>query len=185
MQLEAQDFIRLVENAGTLAVWDTESVGFNADYGTLLCGSVKAIGGTVKTFKVEQLGNDRKVARELRDYLESFDAWVTYYGKGHDVPFLNTRLLRHGLNPVEPRPHIDLFFSLKWRLKMSSKSQAQLLSFLGTEQQKLHIGPDNWAELGSDFNKKMKVIVERCESDVEGLEAGFQKTKHVIRDIKR
>jgi hypothetical protein len=101
------------------------------------------------------------------------------------VPFLNTRLLRHGLNPLDPRPHIDLFFALKYRLRMSSKSQAQLLSFLGTDQQKLHLGPDNWAELGNDFSKRMKNIIERCESDVDGLEAGFQKTKHLIRDIKR
>lgn len=185
MQLEAQDFIRLVENAKTLAIWDTESIGFNADYGTLLCGSVKTVGGDITTFRVEQLGNDRKVARELKDYLESFDAWVTYYGKGHDVPFLNTRLLRHGMRPVDPRPHIDMFFSMKYRLKLSSKSQAQLLSFLQTDEQKLHLGPENWAELGNDFNKRMKNIVVRCESDVEGLEAAFHKTKHVIRDIKR
>lgn len=185
MQLDAQDFIRLVEANKSLAIWDTESIGFNADYGTLLCGSVKRVNGDVVTFKVEQLGNDRKVARELKEYLESFDAWVTYYGKGHDVPFLNTRLLRHGLHPVERRPHIDLFFSLKYGLKLSSKSQAQLLSFLGTDQQKLHLGPENWADLGKDFTKRMRNIVERCESDVEGLEAGFHRTKHVIRDIKR
>jgi hypothetical protein len=185
MQLDAQDFIRLAESHKSIAIWDTESVGFSADYGTLLCGSVKVINGPISTFEIAQLGNDKKVARELKDYLESFDAWVTYFGKGHDVPFVNTRLVRHGLMPLEPRPHIDLFFSLKYRLKLSSKSQAQLLSFLGTDQQKLHLGPDNWAELGADFTKRMKNIVERCESDVDGLEAGFHRTKHLIRDIKR
>jgi uncharacterized protein YprB with RNaseH-like and TPR domain len=185
VQLDAQDFIRLVESNRSLAIWDTESVGFNADYGTLLCGSIKTVHGGIETYQVVQLGNDKRVAREFKERLESFDAWVTYFGKGHDVPFLNTRLLRHGLDPVERRPHIDLFYSLKYALKLSSKSQAQLLSFLGTPEQKLHLGPDSWAELGVDFNKRMKAIVERCESDVMGLEAGFHRTKHVIRDIKR
>ena len=185
MQLDAQDFIRLVEANQSLALWDTESVGFNADYGTLLCGSVKTVYGSIKTFRVEQLGNDKKVARELKEYLETFDAWVTYFGKGHDVPFLNTRLLKHGLAPVEPRPHIDLFFVVKHHLRMSTKSQAQVLSFLETPGQKMHLSPSNWSELGMDFSKRMKNIIARCESDCSGLEDGFHKIKHVIRDVKR
>jgi len=185
VKLEAQDFIRLVENNKSMAIWDTESIGFNADYGTLLCGSVKTVNGPVKTFRVEQLGNDRKVARELKEYLESFDCWVTQYGKMHDVPFVNTRLLRHGLEPLEPRPHIDVFFVVKSRLRLSSASQAQVLSFLGTSTQKYHLGPDNWAELGCDFEARMKEIVKRCELDVKGLEQGFHKIKHIVRDVKR
>lgn len=185
MQLDAQDYIRLVEKNKSLAIWDLETNGLNADYGGLLCGSVKTVNGPIRTFAIEQLGNDRKVARELKAYLEGFDAWVTQYGKMFDVKFLNTRLLKWGLEPLDPRPHIDTFFIVKTHMKLSSASQAQILSFLGTTQQKYHIGPETWAEIGADFDEKMKVIVKRCETDVRGLEQGFHKIKHVIRDIKR
>lgn len=185
MQLPAQDFLRLVEDNGTLVVWDLETQGLNADYGGLICGSVKIVNGPITTFKIEQLGNDRKVARELKDYLESFDCWITQYGKMFDVKFLNTRLLKWGLEPLDPRPHVDTFFVNKTHLKLSSGSQAQLLSFLGTKQQKFHLGPDNWANLGYEFETKMPQIIKRCELDVKGLEQGYHKIKHVIRDVKR
>lgn len=185
MQLDAQDFIRLVEKNKTLAIWDLETWNLNADYGGVLCGSVKTVNGPIKTFQIEQLGNDRKVVRELKDYLESFDAWVTQYGKMFDIKFLNTRLLKWGLAPVDPRPHIDTYFIVKAHMRLSSGSQAQLLSFLGTSQQKHHLGPDAWAELGADFPARMEQIVYRCETDVKGLEQGFHKIKHLIRDIKR
>lgn len=162
-----------------------ECQGLNADYGAILCGSVKTVNGPIKTFKVEQLGNDRKVVRELKAYLEGFDIWVTQYGKMFDVKFLNTRLLRHGLAPVSPRPHIDTYFIVKAHMKLSSGSQAQILSFLGTKQQKFHLGPENWADLGHSFDEKMVQIVKRCETDVRGLEQGFHKLKHLVRDIKR
>lgn len=185
MQLDAQDFIRLVENNQSIVVWDLETQGLNADYGGVICGSVKIVNGPIKTFQVAQLGNDKKVVRELKEYLESFDAWITQYGKMFDVKFLNTRLLKHGLEPLDPRPHIDTYFVGKAHLKLSSGSQAQLLSFLGTQQQKYHLGPENWADLGFDFESKMKEIVKRCETDVKGLEQGFHRLKHVIRDVKR
>lgn len=185
MQLDAQDFIRLVEDAGSIAIWDLETQGLNADYGGILCGSVKEVNGPIRTYQVEQLGNDRKVARELKEYLETFDAWVTQYGKMFDVKFLNTRLLKWGIDPVEPKPHIDTYFIAKAHMKLSSSSQAQILSFLGTSQQKFHLSPDNWAGLGADFDEKMKQIVKRCETDVRGLEQGFHKIKHLVRDIKR
>ena len=186
MRLEAQDFLRLVENNKTLAIWDTESQGLNGDYGAMLCASIKTFGRKEPvTFRVEQLGNDKRLVRETRDYLEGFDAWVTYFGKGHDVPLLNTRLLKWGLKPVDPRPHVDLFFTLKPKLRTSSKSQAHLLRFLGTPEQKMSVSPDTWASLGTHFYKNMLEIVARCESDAAGLEALYNRTKHVIRDITR
>jgi hypothetical protein len=185
MQLDAQCFIRLVETNKSLAIWDLETQGLNADYGGVLCGSIKVVNGPISTFQVAQLGNDKRLVRELKEHLESFDAWVTQYGKMFDVKFLNTRLLRHGLQPLDPRPHIDTYFVNKTHLKLSSRSQAQLLSFLGTDQQKYFLGPENWAELGCDFKERMKEIVKRCESDVAGLEQGYHRIKHIIRDIRR
>lgn len=185
MQLEAQDYLRLVESNKSIVVLDTESFGFNADFGTLICGSVKQVNGDTDTYHIEQLGNDRKVARELKERLEDADAWVTFYGKGHDIPFINTRLLRHGLKPVGLRPHIDMYYQLKYKLKMASKSQAAFASWLDLPEKKMSVSADTWASMGANFDKNLKVIIKRCESDVATLDQLYQRCKHLIRDIKR
>lgn len=185
MQLPAHDFLRLVEANKTLVVLDTESSGFNGDYGAIICASLQPLGGKMQTFRVEQLGNDKKVVREAKEALEAADAWVTYYGKGHDIPLLNTRLLKWGLKPVDPRPHIDMYFQLKYKLKMASKSQAAMANWLDLPEKKMSVSQDIWASLGYNFRSNMKVIVERCESDVLTLGQLYVRTKHMIRDITR
>ena len=185
MQLEAQDFLRLVEKAGTLAILDTEATGLRGDYNSLLVGSVKTYGGGIKSFHVAQPGNDKKLVRELKEYLEGFDAFVTYYGKGYDIPMLNTRLLRWGYKPVEKLPHIDMYYVLKYNLLTARRSQGHLLSWLGTPEQKMGVGADVWNQILYDFDKSMKTMIKRCESDSIGLCDLYEKTKHLIRDIKR
>lgn len=147
--------------------------------------SVKPFGKKAVSFAIEQLGNDKRVVREAKEYMESFDVWVTYYGKSHDLPLLNTRLLKWNLPPVSPRPHIDLYYQLKYKLRMGRRSQAHLLSFLSTPEQKMSVSPDVWASLASNFKTNLKILIERCESDVKGLEDLYKRTRHLIINVTR
>lgn len=185
MELTPQDLFRLTKAAKTLIIWDTESQGLNGDYGSLLVGSAKRYGQDPVTFQVEQVGNDKKMVREFRDYLNEADAWVTFYGKVHDVPLVNTRLLRWGLAPLDPKLHVDLFFTLKPKLRTVSKSQAHLTNFLDIPEKKMTVDPKEWGELAANFKTGIKVIRARCESDCFGLEGLFDRTSHLVRDIKR
>lgn len=185
MQLNAQDFLRLVESNHSLAILDTEATGLRGDYNSLLVGSVKPFGKKVVSFSVSQPGNDKKLVRELKEYLETFDAWVTYYGKGYDIPMLNTRLLRWGYHPVDKRPHIDLYFTLKYNLLTARRSQGHLLSWLECPEQKMGVSADVWNRIIYEFDKEMPTMIARCESDVKGLEALYKRTKHLVNDVKR
>jgi uncharacterized protein YprB with RNaseH-like and TPR domain len=184
VQLDPKDFIRLTKQAKSIVFWDIETNNLKADYGSVLVISAKPIGQKPVSFVVEQPGHDIKVVREARDYLNSFDLWSTYYGKGFDVPFVNTRLLRHKLAPLALIPHVDMFFQLKPKTLMGSKSMASYASFLKLDEQKMHIGPDTWSEV--NVNKKhLKTLQARCESDCAVLEEVFLAAEHLIRDIKR
>ena len=185
MQVNAQEYLRLMEKAGTLAFFDTEGFGFDADYGSLLCATVKPYGGEAKTFKAERPGNDRKLIIDLKKHLESFDAWCGFYSKGHDIKYINSRALRYGIKPVEKRPHIDLYFVLKSHLATSRKSQAHLLSWLECPEQKLSVSAESWNRIKYDFKKEMKIMEARCLSDVNGLLNLYERTKHIITDITR
>ena len=184
MKLEVVDFLRLVEQANTIAFVDIEATSLTADYGSTLVVSVKPYQSKPKTFVVSQPGHDQKVVREAKEEMEKYDCWVTYYGRGFDVPFLNTRLLKWGLPSIEKRPHLDIYFSIQPKLAMSRKSQAQLLGFLGTYEQKMGLSPNVWSEVLHD-PRAMKTLIARCESDVTGLQAGYDKVKHLVAEIKR
>ena len=185
MQLDAQDFLRLVESNKSLGFVDIESTGFRGDYNSVLVVSVLPFHGLPESFAVKQPGNDEKVVKDAKRAMEKLDAWVTYYGKGFDIPMLNTRLLKWGLTPINPRPHIDMYYSLKYALLTSRHSQSHLLSWLQTPEQKMGVSADVWASISRNPKKYMPEMIERCESDCKGLQDLYDKTKHLIKDIKR
>lgn len=185
MQLDSQDFLRLTEKAGTLAFVDLEATGLRGDYNSILVVSILKFGHSPVSFAVEQPGNDRKVVREAKELLETCDAWVTYYGKGFDLPMINTRLLRWGIHPVSKRPHIDLYFTLKYNILTARRSMAHLSRWLDTAQQKKDMSPDSWAGIVGNIKKYMPEMIARCESDTKETRDLYLKVKHLIREIKR
>ena len=185
MQIEPEVFLRLAERAGTLYFVDIESTGLRGDYNSVLVVSIRPFGQAPTTFSVGQPGNDQKAVREAKEFLETGDAWVTYYGKGFDIPMLNTRLLKWGYEPIKKRPHLDMYYTLKANLLTARRSQSHLLAWLDTPEQKMTVGADTWNEVLHNFKEAMKTLVARCESDVAGLEALYKKTKHLVRELKR
>lgn len=184
MQVEAQDFLKIIEQTKGLVFVDIESTGLKGDYGSALVVSVKPYKAKPISVVVKQVGHDQKVVREAKELLERADCWVTYYGKMFDIPFLNTRLLRWGEKPIEKKPHIDMYFTLKSNIVTARKSQSHLLLWLGTQEQKMGVSADTWAQIGVD-SKNLSTMTKRCESDVIGLEGLYDKTKHLIREITR
>src|SRR5574341_1250688 len=185
MKVETQTFLELVEKANKLCFFDLEATGLRGDYNSILVASVLPFSVNPITLQIQQPGNDQKLVRELKELLESFELWVTYYGKGFDIPMLNTRLLKWNRKPVDKKPHLDMYFTLKANLLTARKSQAHLLEWLNTPEQKMTVGADVWNQILFDVNgKAMKTMVSRCESDVIGLRDLYNKTKHVVKEIK-
>ena len=185
MQIDTQDFLDLVEQTGKLVFVDIEALGLKGDYNSVICVSLKPYGKDPYTIAIKQPGNDKRVVRETKDELEKYLCWTSYYGKGFDVKMLNTRLLRWGYSPIEKRAHLDMYFSLKENLLTARRSQGHLLSWLGTPEQKMSVSASAWSELPFKMKEHLPVMIERCESDVTGLEALYRKTRHILKEIKR
>lgn len=186
MQVDAQEYLSLVENANSICFFDIEATGLRGDYNSVLVASVKPFRGKAVTFRVNQAGNDKGIVLDLKRHLEGYGCWVTYYGKGFDVPMVNTRLLKWGYPPIEKRFHLDMYYTLKANLLTARRSQGHLLSWLNVPEQKMTVGADEWnAVIENPNGPAMKTMIKRCESDVEGLQALYQRTRHVIREIKK
>lgn len=185
MNIDAQMFLDLAEKANKICFFDIESTGFKGDYNSILVGSISDIHERATSFSILQPGNDKKVVRELKEELESYDCWVTYYGKGFDIPMLNTRLLKWGLRPVEKRHHVDLYYTLKHNLNTSRRGLGHMVRWLDVPEQKMDVDVDVWTQIAVDVKKNIKILVDRCESDTVALKDLYLRTRHLIADIKR
>ena len=185
MNVDPQEYLDLVEHDSSIVFVDIEALGLRADYGSVLCVSIKPYNKKPYTLSIKQAGNDQRLVREAKEELEKYRCWVTYFGKGFDIPYLNTRLLKWSLLPIEKRHHVDMFFTLKSNLLTARKSQAHLLGWLRTKEEKMSVSASDWSELPFKIKEHLPVMIKRCESDVSGLEALYRRCRHVIHDIKR
>ncbi len=72
MQLDAQEFLKLVEDSHQICSWDIESSGLKGDYNSILVCSIRPRGGKTKTFSVIRPGDDRTLCGQIRDELEKY-----------------------------------------------------------------------------------------------------------------
>lgn len=185
MNIDTQRYLELLEQTNNICFFDIESTGLRGDYNSVLVVSIKPYLTDPVTLSIKQVGNDQKIVREAKEFLESFDCWVGYYSKGFDMPMLNTRLLKWGQMPIAKRHHLDMYYTLKANLLTARKSQGHLLNWLGTPEQKMSVGADSWSEMAFKMNEHLPIMIERCESDVKGLQDLYERTKHVISEIKK
>jgi uncharacterized protein YprB with RNaseH-like and TPR domain len=185
INIDTQEFLDLAELSGRLVFFDIEAVGLRGDYNSTLCISCKPYGQQPETFAVRKPGDDKEILKKAVAKLEDALVWCGYYSKGFDIPFIRTRLLKHGLPDIQKRLHLDMYFSLKANLLTSRKSQAHLLSWLKVPEQKMTVSADDWNEILVNPKKIMPTMIARCESDCAGLEALYKKTRHLIKEVKR
>lgn len=184
MQIRADEFLPIAERAGAVAFVDIEASNLKADFGTVVVVSIKPYKGEPVTFTARP-GRDKGLLKKVVKELEKYQVIVTFYGKLFDVPFLNSRLIRHGLPPLDKKHHIDMYFVVRWSTALSRRNQAHLLEWLTTPEKKMSVSPNVWAEMSVNPNEKLAVLKERCESDVAGLEALYGRAKALIREITR
>jgi hypothetical protein len=183
MQIDAQTFLPIAERANALAFVDIEASNLKADFGTVVVVSIKPYGKEPVTFSTGP-GRDKGLLQDVQKEMSKYPVWVTFYGKMFDIPFLNSRALVNGLPPLPKYHHIDLYWVIKLQTALSRRNQAHLLEWLEAPSKKMSVSPNVWAELPVRKDALPK-LVERCESDVIGLEAMYEKTKHLIREITR
>lgn len=175
----------MAETTGKIAIFDTEASGLKSDYNSLLVASIRPFGGKTKTFTVERPGDDRTLAKNLRDELEKYLVIVGYYSKGYDIPMLRGRLLRHNMTDIKSILHIDMYYALKFKVNPARRSQAHISEWLSLEHKKLTLSPQVWNDVLAKPEKHLPTLVKRCEADCIELEDIYSRCRHLIKDVKK
>ncbi len=176
-----------------IALLDIESTGLFGDFDLPLCVVIKTYGTKethVISINMERrslLAAEKPLLIETRDILETYDGMITYYGVGFDVPFLRTRMLANGMEPLGKMLHLDMYFTVRGKLRLSRnrlQSVIELLRFADKDiPVKGRVDPEYWvkAAFGRD-ETALDYIVQHCIEDVDCLEAVVNKLRDFLPD---
>jgi DNA polymerase elongation subunit (family B) len=154
--------------------------GFCADLASILVFGYKWLGEEAqaihldkKQFKATPM-DDTLIIQKAMEVMDSADVVVTWYGKGHDLPFLNSRLARIGLYLDPKIRHVDLIDVAKKQLRLSSNSLNNVAKFFGVEQ-KSSVSHKLWADCWQGNYDSLLEMTEYCKQDCNVLEQVYHK----------
>ena len=172
-EYKARQLIRKAAISGpTWGIFDLETTKLEGHMGRILCGSIMTSpSGDMVTHKwtdfAEDPSDDADLAVAIRDTIENHNFSVGWYSKMFDIPFLNARLMAGGNRLITPMYHLDAIWGYGGRggPKIGSKSMKNVAEFLGIEQ-KQTVPKLVWVKAGMGNKSALKILVDRCESDV-------------------
>jgi uncharacterized protein len=176
-------------NEPKILFWDIESTALNATFGTILCIGYKFLNDPqvfVPTIldgrKRGSMLDDKKLVERFAKVYNHCDYSVGHYSSRFDLPMVRTKLLKYGLPPLAPKPHIDTWWIARRELRLHSNRLAVLQDFLGCKAAKTPLKPDDWIQAAHGSKPALEYIVEHCHHDVLVLEEVFLKLRPLAKE---
>lgn len=157
---------------------DIEASGLTADFGIVLCSGFKFVGeGRTEVLSIADydykdiIRREKELLKDMSKRMLDADVWLFHYGTYYDVPFINTRLLYHGL-PTLPSGYAstDTWKIARNRLRLRNNRLKTISEFLGTDEEKNAIKPEQWIRALGGHKKSLDYIIEHCRRDIDVLE---------------
>lgn len=174
------------------AIVDFETSDLDADRAVLLASVIKSSKYGTKILRIDdtdaaywnkgQRSHDNNIVRLTAQSLEVHDVIVAHNGLFFDVPFLRTRMLKHGMNRLPDIKLVDPCLILRRKFKMRSNSLASIIDHLGLKDKKTPLHMSVWMAAMQDGSRDaMDQIVKHCVQDVKALEGVFNAVKPYIK----
>jgi DNA polymerase elongation subunit (family B) len=159
---------------------------------SILCFGWKVFGSAESEVKcawdfpswADNVNDDLALVSYAREVLSSADAIITQNGRRFDYPVLQTRLLKHDLEPLDPRiPHIDTKTASRGNLSFISNSLNNMGRFLLDEMKMDHEGWGLWVRTMRRDPEAAEIMKEYCRQDVLLLEKLYRKLRPFLKQI--
>lgn len=168
-----------------IAWWDLETTFSTQPI--VLYGAIADQFGRVSGFrKGADITNDRALVKSIRDAVNEYDIWVTWNGRLFDVPVLNGRLLFHGLEPLQPKMHIDLMYKATGgSVRIGRRSLQSVSEYFDVPNRKTPLSVRIWDKAMAGDESAYSLIAEHCDADVLVTRDVFNVLKPQIGNIQR
>ncbi len=166
--------------------FDIESTRLEADWGVILCigyrlGNAKIQIPTIHDFSPKDALDDKGLVRHFAEEVyPKADFSIGHYSTYFDIPFINARLIHHGLNPLPKTHHIDTWKISRYKLKLSNNRLNNIQSFLRCKNAKTEVDKEHWRRAAIGCPKSIKYIVDHCKYDILVLEEVYKKLGHLV-----
>lgn len=118
--------------------------------------------------------DDYYVVKALRDELATADAVIAHYGNKFDLPYLHTRMVYHGIDPLPKLKYIDTYQIAKRIFRFNSNRLDYLGKFLDVGS-KMKTTEGLWLDCLQGKQKAVREMVVYNKDDVELLERVYLK----------
>ena len=124
--------------------------------------------------------DDKRICESLWPILEETDVVITHNGLKFDLPMINTRFLKNGLNPTMPFQQIDTYKIASKLFGFSSNS----LNWIGRSllsQEKVKTNYQLWIDCENGNQTALDYMQEYCKGDVGLLEEVYLELRPWIK----
>src|SRR4029077_7885926 len=171
--------------ATKIVILDIETTSLEADAGTLVSAGIMSDTGRAEYLEAKKTSEEKLLLLKLEKRLESYDVMVTWNGRGFDISFLTTRLMKHGLDPRPflRKPHIDLADVVKSRLRLTFTYLDHVCDFFQIERKKGPMGldvPHLYVRALEGDRKAAASIRDHCLDDLQATRQVFLKLKPLV-----
>lgn len=175
-----------------VAILDIECSELNAYGGFLLTWALAYVdkentikSACIKKKEISKGDFDKVLLQSLIAELQNIDVLVTYYGKRFDIPYIRSRALFHNLDfpTIGTIKHIDLYDSVKHKLKLPRNTLDMATNFLGIEG-KNHVDMGIWLKAKYGNQESLEYILDHNIRDVEITRELYSKLLPVVKFTK-
>ncbi len=166
-------------------ILDIETTSLEADAGILVSAGLMSDAGRGEYLEAKRTSEEKSLLSKLSKHLESYDVIVTWNGRSFDIPFLTTRLMKHGLDPrpLLRKPHIDLADVVKSRLRLTFTYLDHVCDFFEIDRKRGPMGldvPHLYVRALEGDRKALLSIREHCLDDLRATRQVFLKLKPLL-----
>ncbi len=171
--------------APRIVILDLETSSLTADGGIIVGAGLMTEAGRGEYLESKRTVEERKLLTGLLKRLGSYDVIVTWSGRGFDIPFLTTRLLKHSLDPrpVIGMMHLDLNEVVKSRLRLTFTYLDHVCDFFQIKRDKGPMGldvPHLYVRALEGDGKALKSIRDHCMDDLQATRQVFLKLRPLL-----
>lgn len=122
-----------------------------------------------KEFK-KDFTNDKPLLTALSSVWNQADSVIAHYGERFDRRFLNSRIEKHGIEPLKPLILIDTWRISKDNFALPGNSLNTLLKYFNCPYQKVDLTYEEWRKVQLGDITALKKLSSHCKNDVLGLD---------------
>ena len=168
-----------------IVILDLETSSLEADAGIIVSAGLISESGKIEYFQVRKTSEEKSLLVKLVRGLESSDVIVTWSGRGFDIPFLTSRLLKLGMDPrpVLRKMHLDLNEVVKSRLRLTFTYLDHVCDFFEIKRDKGPMSlevPHLFVKALEGDEAALKTIRAHCLDDLRVTREVFLKLKPLL-----